>query len=90
MPSVGDTVLKLIRSPIQHELSRKYVINCASCNGLNRSTALAFHDNLVIHDDIREIAGFKFDIVVSDRKGDVLPERNPGPGQLITQAPMVD
>jgi hypothetical protein len=51
---------------------------------------LEFQDDLVTHDDIRQIARFYLDIVVSDRQTNLLAEWESSLGQLMTQAPLID
>ena len=41
IPSVNETVLKLISRPMRHGLRRRYVRSCASCSGRVRLTALS-------------------------------------------------
>jgi hypothetical protein len=46
--------------------------------------SLEFHEDLTTHDEIREIAGLDFEIIIADRQTDLQAEWDAGLGQLVT------
>jgi hypothetical protein len=49
-----------------------------------------FQNDLAIHDDIRQIAGFDLDIIVSDWQANLLGKRDTGLEQFMTEAPLIN
>jgi hypothetical protein len=76
MPSVNDTVLKLISRPTRH--------------GLRAFDRLEFEDNLAVYDNVGDIAAIEENVVVGDGKWHLALELNALFAEFVAQAPFID
>ena len=58
--------------------------------GVESLDGFQLKNDFAVYDDIRQIAGFEFDVALPDRQGNLFAEWNPGLGELMAQAVVVD